>query len=727
MTKEKLLTSLEKYLPQDRVGFVGEAYDFAALSHEGQVRRSGEPYIYHPLSTALHLADLKLDANCIAAALLHDVLEDCDVSPEELDDKFGPEVTRLVDGVSKLTRLELQAIRRENGHGIDASATQAENLRKMLVAMAQDIRVVLIKLADRLHNMATLRALPRQRQLNIARETLDIYAPLAHRLGMADLKWKLEDLAFRVLQPDRYREISRLLTQKREKRERYVAQVTRLLKSALDDAGIEADVTGRPKHIYSIHRKMSRYAAQGKEFDQIHDLFALRVLVDRVVDCYATLGISHSIWHPIPGQFDDYIANPRENSYQSLHTSVIAQDGVPMEIQIRTHEMHQVSEFGIAAHWRYKEGAKGTSHFEDRMTWVRQLLEWQRDVSGAEEFLESVKTDLLPNQVFVYTPKGEVKELPAGATPIDFAYRIHTDIGHKCSGAKVNGKLTSLDYQLENGDTVQIMTSNKVQGPRLDWLNPDLGYVQTAGARQAIRLWFRKQERVENIQRGQELIEKERRRLALGYTVDEIADKLSFTNRDDLYTAVGSGAISIHQITTRLSGTEKPTPESGAGAQAQPGFDTGVTVLGVEDVLTRLAKCCQPLPGNEIMGFITRAQGVSVHRKSCHNITNVTEPERLIEVGWGSTARMYPVRIEIEGKDRVGLLRDITTVVSAEKVNISGVITETHEDGTVTEHLSLTTNGIRQLSRIFNRLEKVPGVLRVRRSDQRAHAAVTGS
>ena len=727
MTKEKLLTSLERYLPEDRVGFVGEAYDFAELSHEGQVRRSGEPYIHHPLSTALHLADLKLDANCIAAALLHDVLEDCDVSPEELDQKFGPEVTRLVDGVSKLTRLELLAIRRDNGHGMDDSATQAENLRKMLVAMAQDIRVVLIKLADRLHNMSTLRALPRQRQLNIARETLDIYAPLAHRLGMADLKWKLEDLAFRVLQPDRYREISRLLTQKREKRERYVAQVTHLLKAELDDAGIEADVTGRPKHIYSIHRKMSRYAAQGKEFDQIHDLFALRVLVDKVVDCYATLGITHGLWHPIPGQFDDYIANPRENSYQSLHTSVIAEDGIPMEIQIRTHEMHQVSEFGIAAHWRYKEGAKGNSHFEDRMTWVRQLLEWQREVSGAEEFLESVKTDLLPNQVFVYTPKGEVKELPAGATPIDFAYRIHTDIGHKCSGAKVNGKLTSLDYQLENGDTVQILTSNKVQGPRLDWLNPDLGYVQTAGARQAIRLWFRRQERDENIQRGQELIEKERRRLALDYTVDEIADKLSFTNREDLYAAVGSGAISIHQITTRLSGTEKQAPDPGAALPADSGFDTGVSVLGVDDVLTRLAKCCQPLPGNEIMGFITRAQGVSVHRKSCHNITNVTEPERLIEVDWGSTARLYPVRIEIEGKDRVGLLRDITTVVSAEKVNISGVVSETQADGTVKEYLSLGTNGIRQLSRIFNRLEKVPGVLRVRRSDQHAQAVVTGS
>ena len=727
MSIEKLISSLGKYLPEDRVGFVAEAYNFAEVSHAGQVRKSGEAYIHHPLSTALHLADLKLDANCIAAALLHDVLEDCDVSPEELDKRFGPEVTRLVDGVSKLTRLELLAIRRENGHGIDASATQAENLRKMLVAMAQDIRVVLIKLADRLHNMNTLRALPRQRQLNIARETLDIYAPLAHRLGMADLKWKLEDLAFRVLQPDRYREISRLLTQKRAKRERFIAQVTHLLRTALEESGIEAEVTGRPKHIYSIHRKMTRYTAQGKEFDQIHDLFALRVLVDRVVDCYAALGITHGLWHPIPGQFDDYIASPRENSYQSLHTSVKAEGGVPMEIQIRTFEMHQVSEFGIAAHWRYKEGAKGTSHFEDRMTWVRQLLEWQREVSGAEEFLESVKTDLLPNQVFVYTPKGEVKELPSGATPIDFAYRIHTDIGHKCSGAKVNGKLTSLDYQLENGDTVQILTSNKVPGPRLDWLNPDLGYVNTAGARQAIRLWFRKQEREENIQRGQELIEKERRRLALDYTVDEIADKLSFTTREDLYAAVGSGAISIHQITTRLSGTEKQTPDTGSLVQTDSGFNAGVTVLGVDDVLTRLARCCQPLPGNEIMGFITRAQGVSVHRKSCHNIKNVTEPERLIEVDWGSTARLYPVRIEIEGKDRVGLLRDITTVVSAEKVNISGVISETHEDGTVTEHLSLGTNGIRQLSRIFNRLEKVPGVLRVRRSDQHAQAVVTGS
>ena len=366
------------------------------------------------------------------------MIEDCDVTPEQLDERFGPEVSRLVDGVSKLTRLELMAIRRTNGHNMDDSATQAENLRKMLVAMAQDIRVVLIKLADRLHNMSTLRALPRQRQLNVARETLDIYAPLAHRLGMADLKWKLEDLAFRVLQPDRYREISRLLTQKRAKRERYVSQVTYLLKSALDDAGIEAEVTGRPKHIYSIHRKMARYTAQGKEFDQIHDLFALRVLVKQVADCYGALGVAHALWHPIPGQFDDYIANPRENSYQSLHTSVMAEGGVPMEVQIRTFEMHQVSEFGIAAHWRYKEGAKGTSHFEERMTWVRQLLEWQRDVSGAEEFLESVKTDLLPNQVFVYTPKGEVKELPRGFHADRL--RIPNPHGHRAPVQRGQGK-----------------------------------------------------------------------------------------------------------------------------------------------------------------------------------------------------------------------------------------------------------------------------------------------
>lgn len=719
MDKTDLISRVGQYLPREKTDFIGEVYDFSAECHDGQFRLSGEPYLQHPLHTAMLMADLKLDAACVAAALLHDVMEDCGVSPKELDQKFGPDVRRLVDGVSKLTKLELQALRPTNGGNArtDDSTDQAENLRKMLVAMAEDIRVVLIKLADRLHNMQTLKALPRERQLRNARETLDIYAPLAHRLGMAELKWQLEDLSFRYLQPERYREISRLLTQRRDERERYIALVTRTLREALDSAGIQADITGRAKHIYSIHKKMEKYAAQGKEFNQIYDLFALRVLVDKLQDCYSALGVAHGLWHHIPGQFDDYIANPRENSYQSLHTTVMGIRGVPLEIQIRTHEMHQISEFGIASHWRYKEGAKGDARFEERMAWARQLLDWQREVVGAEEFLESVKTDILPDQVFVYTPKGDVKELPAGSTPIDFAYRIHTDIGHQCVGAKVNGKLMSLDYQLQNGDTLEILTSKKVPGPRLDWLNQDLGYVKTAGARQAIRLWFRRQERAENIQRGQELIEKERKRLALDLTVDDMARQFTYSSGDDFLAALGSGAVSLHQVAARLSPPAKPEPRDGLAALPDTTTTTGVTVLGVGDVLTHLAKCCNPLPGNQIMGFITRTRGVTIHRRDCYNVVNERERERLIQVEWGSTPQLYPVRIQLEAMDRVGLLRDITTIVSEEKVNISGVTTSVHGDGTVSEYLNLETSGIGQLSRILSKLERVRGVTSVTRSD----------
>ncbi|MCH8089177.1 MAG: bifunctional (p)ppGpp synthetase/guanosine-3',5'-bis(diphosphate) 3'-pyrophosphohydrolase [Chloroflexi bacterium] len=722
MNKVDLISRISEYLPSDRVEFVATAYDYSAQCHEGQYRLSGEPYLQHPLYAAMQLAKLKLDATCIASALLHDVMEDCDVSLEELEKRFGPEVGMLVNGVSKLTRLELQAIYPNSGSNgnVHDSTAQAENLRKMLVAMAQDIRVVLIKLVDRHHNMRTLKFLPRERQLRIARETLDIYAPLADRLGMADLKWQLEDLSFRTLQPDRYREITRLITQRRGMRERYVAQVTRVLTEALGKAGVKANVTGRPKHIYSIHQKMNRYAEQGKEFDQIYDLFALRVLVDRdrVQDCYAALGVVHGLWRPIPGQFDDYVANPRENGYQSLHTTVMTGGGVPLEIQIRTSEMHVVSEFGIAAHWRYKEGVKGDSHFEDRLAWVRQrLLDWQSELSRPEEFVQSVKTDILPDQVFVYTPKGDVKELPAGSTPIDFAYLIHTDIGNQCSGAKVNGKLTSLDYQLQNGDMVQMLTSNKIRGPRLDWLNPDLGYVKTANARQAIRVWFRRQRRAENIERGQELVDKELRRLALTFTLNDLARQFKYSSREDFLAALGSGTISIHQVANTLSPPERPVVKDTVGRSRDGRPVRGVTVLGVEDVLTRLARCCNPLPGDQIMGFITRSQGVTVHKRDCHNVVDVQEQERLIQVEWGSTPQLYPVRIQLEGKDRVGLLRDITTVVSAEKVNISGVMTEVHGDGTVTEYLNLETSGIGQLSRIFTRLEKVGGVLRVSRSE----------
>ena len=731
MDKTDLIIRAEKYLPTEKVAVIEAASDFSAECHEGQFRLSGEPYFQHPLRTAITLSDLKLDTTCICAALLHDVMEDCGVTREELDERFGMEIQRLVDGVTKLTRLEIQSMRPafSGDNGVSHSITQAENLRKMLVAMAEDVRVVIIKLADRLHNMQTLRFLPRERQLRNARETLDIFAPLAHRLGMAEIKWQLEDLSFRYLQPQRYKEVSKLLTHKRQERERFISSLTKTVKSALAAAGIDAQVTGRPKHIYSIHKKMEKYSAQGKEFDQIYDLLALRVLVDKMADCYAALGVVHSLWHPVPGEFDDYIANPRPNNYQSLHTSVMGRGGVPLEVQIRTYEMHSVAEYGIASHWRYKEGANGDAQYEERM--ARQLQDWQLEVAaaqesldsendemGAREFIESVKTDIFPDRVFVYTPKGEVKELPTGATPIDFAYRIHTDIGHKCAGAKVNNRLVPLNHQLHSGDTVEILTSSKVSGPRLDWLNRNLGFVQTAGARQAIRLWFRRRERDENVQRGKELIQREMRRLALDTPVEEIAQQFSYSTPDDFLAALGSGAVTIHQITSRMLPPSRPKELEALAQTSVSRTPASVKVLGTDDVLTQLARCCSPLPGDEIKGFITRSRGVTIHRKSCHNVVNETERERLIDVEWGAAAQLYPVVVKLEATDRVGLLRDITTIVSEEKVNIQGVVTEVMGDGTVSEYLNLETSGIGQLSRILSKLEQVKGVLAVARSDQ---------
>ncbi|MEK7777990.1 MAG: RelA/SpoT family protein, partial [Chloroflexota bacterium] len=462
-----LIAKIETYLPDDRVAFVQKAYEYAARAHEGQVRLSGEPFIQHPVETALYLADLHLDATTLAAALLHDVMEDCGVTQEELEAEFGNEVARFVDGVTKLSRLDRVSTEGDEREPRSRAEDhdQAANLRKMLVAMARDLRVVLIKLADRLHNMRTLQAHSPERRLAIAQETLDIYAPLAHRLGMWDIKWRLEDLAFQYLEPDRYNQISRLLASGREEREEHIARVSDILSKALQEASIKAQVTGRAKNIYSIHMKMRAYAAQGKDFNEIHDLFALRILVQEKQECYAALGVVHALWPPIPGLFDDYIGKPKENLYQALHTTVMGPEGVPVEVQIKTNAMHQLSEYGVAAHWRYKEGNAPDTPFEQKMTWLRQLLEWQRDVSGAEEFLENVKTDIFPDQVFVYTPKGDIKELPAGSTAIDFAYHVHTDLGHRCIGSKVNGKLMALDYELQNGDTIEILASKVARGP----------------------------------------------------------------------------------------------------------------------------------------------------------------------------------------------------------------------------------------------------------------------
>ena len=714
-----LIGQVESYLPPDRVQLVEEAYIYAEKCHDGQTRVSGGPYIEHPLQTAAFLADLRLDYTTIAAALLHDVVEDCGVTCEQLEEKFGKDVAELVDGVTKLTRMDLAMMEEDGAHqsGVrrQEARLQAESLRKMLVAMAEDIRVVLIKLADRLHNMRTLGALSPRRRKAIAQETLDIYTPLAHRLGIWDIKWRLEDLAFRHLEPARYREISKMLAAKRGEREAYISQITDILSADLEAAGVNTQVVGRPKHIYSIHKKMQKYAAQGMELSQIYDLYALRVLVKTNTDCYAALGVVHNRWHPMPGQFDDYIASPRQNIYQSLHTTVMCDGGVPLEVQIRTHDMHYVAEYGVASHWRYKEGSSGDGHFENKMTWLRQLLEWQREVVGTDEFLESVKTDLFLDQVFVYTPKGDVVELPSGSTPIDFAYKIHTELGHRCIGSKVNGRLVALDSQLNNGDTVEIHTTKVARGPSLDWLNPSLGYVRSAGARQRIRLWFRKQAKGVNVQRGREHLRKELRQLNMAFDEAGIARMFKYASAEEFLAALGSGVITEAQVAARLMAKEKPQEQLKQDLPLSSPT-SGVQVLGVGDLLTRMGRCCNPLPGEEIVGFITRTRGVTVHKRSCPNLRNEDEQERMVKVDWGKTRQLYPVRVTIQAWDRVGLLRDLTTQVSEQGVNIASVVTTENPDGTATTSLTLYTTGIAQMSRLFSKLEGVRGVLSATRS-----------
>lgn len=694
---------------------IEKAYAFAAHAHEGQTRLSGEPFLHHPMQTALFLAGLHLDAATLQAALLHDVMEDCGVTLQQLDSQFGPEVAKLVDGVTKLSRLD--TLRSEDA-GIPTRSQedgQAASLQKMLVAMARDVRVVLIKLADRLHNMQTLKAHSPTRRIAIAQETLDIYAPLAHRLGMWDMKWQLEDLAFHHLQPSRYKKISRLLAIRREERERYIAQVCDLLAKALNRESLASQVTGRAKHIYSIYRKMQAYAAQSKDFDDIYDLFALRVLVEEKQDCYAALGIVHSLWHPLPGQFDDYIAKPKENMYQALHTAVMGPEGMPLEVQIKTYGMHESAEYGVAAHWLYKDGDARDTQFEEGMVWLRQLLEWQQEMGESEEFLETVKTDLFPDQVFVYTPKGDVKELPFDSTPIDLAYRVHTNLGHQCIGAKVNGKLVALDHRLRSGDAVEILTSKLARGPSLEWLNPNLGFVKSGSTRQRIRSWFRKQERGANIQRGRDLLAKESLRLNVALEEAEMAQLFKCETAEEFLAAMGSGTITSNQIATRLAPPQEQPFEEHYPPLVGPA--SGIEVLGVGDLLTHLARCCSPFPGNAIAGFVTRTGGISVHRIDCGNIQRGDNPERLVSLDWGSTRNVHPVRLRIEAWDRVGLLRDITTLVSADKVNIAAMTTEeNNEEGTATVLLTLFTRGIDQLSRLFAKLEGIHGVISATRS-----------
>ena len=708
--------SVHKYLPADRASAVEHSLEYAINAHDGQVRDSGEPFVVHPIATALRLADMRLDATTIQAALLHDVIEDCGISFEQLEAEFSTEVAKLVDGVTKLKRLDLIS---ESGAMMNQIATpeptRAASLRKMLVAMAEDVRVVLIKLSDRLHNMQTLGHLPVPKQQRIARETLDIYSPLAHRLGMYDIKWQLEDQAFRYLMPRQYKSISRLVSRKRAEREIYTQAAVKAIKGPLDKAGITCRVDGRVKHLYSTYNKLQRYERVGRKFDEIYDLIAIRVITDDLGSCYAALGVVHSKWRPVAGQFDDYIASPKENMYQSLHTSVRGPGNFPIEVQIRTQEMHEIAEEGVASHWMYKEGEDGApkvDNFDTKMSWLRQLLDWQREVSGDDEYLATVKTDILQDQVFVYTPKGDVKDLPAGATPIDFAYRIHTDLGHNTVGAVVNGKLVALNTTLNNGDVVEIRKARIPRGPSLDWLNLDLGYLITGSAQTKVKQWFRKQERQSNVRRGKDLLKKELRRLGLKYNEEEIVASLDYDDFDDLSEALGTGQISVGRVAETLNPAPDEVFKPGVSSGKPPTDQTkGLFVMGEPGLLTRIARCCSPVHGDEITGYLTRGRGVTVHRQGCSILRDREDTDRHLPVAWGHYETTYASRLQIKAFDRVGLIRDITNVVSSENVNIHS-LTSDEDDKTNACTVSLTvyTTGVEQLSRLFSRVETIPGV-----------------
>ncbi len=727
---QTLFDDVGKYLSPPDVETIKRAYGFAAEAHAPQTRESGEPYINHPLAVAETLASLHMDTATIVAALLHDVSEDCGVAMTELESRFGREVARLVDGVTKLDKMQFLHVDGDVGSPkMNGQDLWAENMRKMFLAMAEDIRVVLIKLADRLHNMKTLQFRPPNKQRRVAQETMDIYAPLANRLGIWELKWQLEDLSFRFLEPEKYHEIADKVASRRVQRERYIQRVIEVLRGELDKHVIQADLSGRPKHIYSIYRKMQR---RGVDVDQIYDQLAVRVLVQTIPDCYTALGVIHSIWRPLPGQFDDYIANPKESLYQSLHTTVLAVDGRPLEIQIRTHEMHQVAEYGVAAHWRYKEGLRQDQKFDAKVAWLRQLMDWQKDVAGgAQEFVDSLKTDIFQDQVYVFTPKGEIKELPSGATSLDFAYRIHTDVGHKCIGAKVNGRLVSLDTKLRNGDIVEIITAKGSRGPSRDWLNPNLGFVHTAHAREKIRQWFRRQQREENIGRGKEMVERALKRLNVdGIKLDDLAADFKYDKVDDFLAAIGYGDINPDEIGRHvLSGAEEQRKDMAAVPQfVRPSTPMGgLRVLGVGDLLTRVCRSCNPVPGDNIIGYITRGRGVTVHRVDCASVLNEDERDRLVTVDWSdSDQHVFPVTVRLEAWDREGLVRDVTAILADEKINIIQLSAVVHKDQTATVWTTVEVPRLDRLSRIMSRLESIRDVFNVVRevgSGQAAHAA----
>lgn len=723
-TIEDILAKITVYQSDAPLPLVEKAYQMARNAHEGQLRVSGDEYICHPLGVANILADLQIDAVTISASLLHDVVEDTDVTLEMLEKEFGKEIAMLVDGVTKLSRIEYKSKEEQ----------QMENYRKMFLAMAKDIRVVLIKLADRMHNMRTLKFMAPYKQQEISRETMEIFAPLAHRLGISNFKWELEDLAFRFLEPDKYYKLVEQVKQKRKEREEIITEAIQLMKERLDNVGITAEIQGRPKHFYSIYKKMKKSHKQ--DVSEIYDLSAIRIVVDTVKDCYGALGIVHTLWKPLPGRFKDYIAMPKSNGYQSLHTTVIGQSGQPLEIQIRTLEMHRISEYGIAAHWRYKEGGKAAHKDTDqKLAWLRQLLEWHRDLRDPREFIETVKMDVFADEVFVFTPRGDVIDLPAGSIPIDFAYRIHTDVGHRCVGAKINGKIVPLEYKLANGDIVEIITSKHGNGPSRDWLN----VVGSSETRNKIRQWFKKEKREENIAKGREMIERETKKLGYewrdlikGDRLSEAAKKLNISSEDDLYEGLGYGGVTLHGVMTKLIEAHKkelknttPPNISAMLAELKPKRQKnkashGILVKGESGLMVRLARCCNPLPGDIIVGYITRGRGVSVHRADCPNILNNQEEyERMIEVNWdlpGDT--LYKVSIEITGTDRTNLLSDIMMIAADAKINVSSLNARVQKNKTAVINMDIDIGNLSQLEHIMTKMRRIQDVYNVHRMTQ---------
>jgi GTP pyrophosphokinase len=705
------LESRTAYLSEADRAVLHRAYGVAERAHSGQFRLSGEPYVEHPLAAAVLLSELRLDAETLAAALLHDTVEDTEVTLDEIREEFGQPIARLVEGVTKLGKIHVHS--REQA--------QAENIRKMLVAMAEDIRVVLIKLADRLHNMRTVGAHAEERRLRISRETLDIYAPLAHRLGIWQFKAELEDLAFAQLDPDSYHAMETRLQSGREQRQVFVRDVSEILQRELEAVGVRAELSGRSKNVYSIIDKMGR---QQKEFEEIYDLMAVRVVVDSVKDCYTALGVVHHLWKPIPGRFKDYIAMPKGNGYQSLHTTVISHTGEPVEVQIRTVEMHHTAEYGVAAHWHYKAGSQQV-RFDERYGWLRLLMDWQKELLDAEAFVDTVKVDIFQDEVFVFTPKGDVRSLPAGSTAVDFAYRVHTAVGHHCIGAKVNSRMVPLDYRLVNGDIVEILTTKAPHGPSRDWLN----FVKTSTAREKIRQWFKKERREENVSKGREMLDKEFRRLrqtSLASVKEEslleLARDFKFPTVDDFLAAIGYGELSGRTVVLRHADGDAPTSEEDSRGPAIPltspaALPSGeVRVHGVGNMLTTFARCCKPLPGEPIRGYITRGKGVTVHRASCVSIQHAQDPDRLVEVEWERDAhQVFPVTIKVEAWDRTGLLRDIAAVIAESKINLVGADVQVYDDRTAVISTSVEISNLTQLSRLLERLEQVRDVHTVAR------------